>query len=157
MRHNGLGDRTFLMGFFMHYVVLLTSLINKINISIPSQSDFFLVLGNISCHFLLSEVQSNLLNASNMHLKWVRCIHNTSSTSYLSISGWFDVGVTFLTDYIIDVLQAIGRYAGKGPGTVWGKVAVRAPCASKISRSLDDHSCRPESLRRERENGVRLM
>lgn len=78
------------------------------------------------------------------------------STSYLSISGGFDVGVAFLADDVVYVVQAVGRDAGKGLGTVRGKVAVGAPCAAEISRTLDDHSCRSESLRRKREDSVLL-
>lgn len=74
-----------------------------------------------------------------------------SSTSYLSLGGGFDVGVALLADYVVDVVQSVGGDARKGLGAVRGKVAVRAPRATKISRALDDHGCRPERLRPGRE------
>lgn len=43
---------------------------------------------------------------------------STSSTSYLSISGGFDIRVAFLADDVVYVLQAIGGDGGKGLGTV---------------------------------------
>lgn len=66
------------------------------------------------------------------------------------MGGRLDVRVALLTDDIIDVVQTIGRDARKGPGAVWGKVAIGAPRASKICRTLDDHSCRSEGLRRKK-------
>lgn len=43
---------------------------------------------------------------------------STSSTSYLSISGGFDVGVALLADDVVDVVQTVGGDVGKGLGTV---------------------------------------
>lgn len=81
-----------------------------------------------------------------------------TSTSHLSVSRGFNVRVAFLTDDVVDVVQTVSRDAGKGPGTVWRKVAVGAPRAAKIRRTFDDHSCRSESLRKKRgkENSVLL-
>lgn len=76
---------------------------------------------------------------------------STLSTSHLPISGGFDVRVAFLADDVIDMVQAISRNARKGSGTVRGKVAAGSPSAAKISRSLYDHSCRSESLKKKRE------
>lgn len=41
-----------------------------------------------------------------------------TSTSHLSVSRGFNVRVAFLTDDVVDVVQAVSRDAGKGPGTV---------------------------------------
>lgn len=40
------------------------------------------------------------------------------STSYLSISGGFNVGVAFLANDVVDVVQSVGGDARVGSGTV---------------------------------------
>lgn len=82
-----------------------------------------------------------------------------SSAPHLSMGGRLDVRVALLADDVVDVVQTICRDAGEGPGAVWGKVAIGAPRASEIRRTLDDHSCRSEGLRRkkrEREREKRI-
>lgn len=71
------------------------------------------------------------------------------ATSYLSVSGGFNVRVALLADDVVDVVKAVGLDAREGFGTVRGKVAVRAPRAAKISWALDDHSGRSERLKEE--------
>lgn len=39
-------------------------------------------------------------------------------TSHLSISRGFNVRVAFLTDDVVDVVQAVSRNVGKGSGTI---------------------------------------
>lgn len=41
--------------------------------------------------------------------------------------------VAFLTDDVVDLVQSFGGDARESSGTVFGKVAVGAPCAAKIS------------------------
>lgn len=69
---------------------------------------------------------------------------------HLSLGGRLDVGVAFLTDDIVDVVQPVGGDAGERLGTVVGKVTVRAPGATKIRRALNEHGRRPERLQQER-------
>lgn len=68
--------------------------------------------------------------------------------SYLSVGGGFNIRVALFTNDVIDVAQRICRDARKSSGAVWGKIAVGTPCVTKISRALDDHCCRPESLKK---------
>lgn len=68
--------------------------------------------------------------------------------SYLSVGGGFNIRVALFTNYVIDVAQRICRDVRKSSGAVRGEIAVGTPCVTKISWALDDHCCRPESLKK---------
>lgn len=68
--------------------------------------------------------------------------------SYLSVGGGFNIRVARFTNDVIDVAQGICRDVRKSSGAVWGEIAIGMPCVTKISWALDDHCCRPESLKK---------
>lgn len=71
---------------------------------------------------------------------------NLMTVLHLSIGGGLNVGVAFLTDDVVDVVQTVSGDARKRAGAVGGKVAVGAPRAAEISRALDDHGSWSEGL-----------